>query len=107
MVRARSLRVALIALVLGGAAASTALAADPLPSWNDGAARRAIVAFVETATAARGAERVPPEDRIAVFDQDGTLWVEHPLYAQAMFALDRVRALALRHPAWKKQQPFA
>jgi phosphoglycolate phosphatase-like HAD superfamily hydrolase len=99
--------VVVVAVVLAGASASAAPAADPLPSWNDGAAKRAIIAFVDAATASRGAVRVPPEDRIAVFDQDGTLWVEHPLYTQAMFALDRVRLLAPRHPEWKKQQPFA
>ena len=82
-------------------------AADgPLPSWNDGAARQAIVAFVEAVTAEGGADFVAPADRIAPFDNDGTLWVEHPLYTQAMFALDRVAALAPEHPEWKGQEPF-
>ncbi len=79
-------------------AARPAPPADPLPSWNDGPAKRALVAFVE------GVGQGP--NRIAAFDQDGTLWVEHPLYTQAMFALDRVHALAPQHPQWKTQPPF-
>ena len=79
---------------------------DLLPSWNDGPAKQAIVEFVEAVTTEGGADFVPPEDRIATFDQDGTLWVEHPLYGQAMFALDRIKALAPEHPEWKNQEPF-
>jgi phosphoglycolate phosphatase-like HAD superfamily hydrolase len=79
---------------------------DPLSLWNDGPARQAIIEFVETVTTEGGTDFVPPEDRIATFDQDGTLWVEHPLYAQAMFALDRVGVLAREHPEWKDQEPF-
>ena len=71
-------------------------------SWNDGPAKQAIVDFVRATTDKASPHFVPPEDRIATFDQDGTLWVEHPLYAQAMFALDRVHALAPKHPEWKK-----
>jgi phosphoserine phosphatase len=78
----------------------------PLPSWNDGAARQAILDFVRATTDESAPTYVPPEDRIATFDQDGTLWVEHPLYAQAMFALDRVNALAPQHPEWRTQGPF-
>ena len=82
-------------------------APDPLPSWSDGPAKRAIVEFVRATTSpAGGGHFVPVEDRIATFDQDGTLWVEHPLYAQATFALDRVRALAASHPEWKTTEPF-
>jgi haloacid dehalogenase-like hydrolase len=88
------------------AAWSVRAADDPLPSWNDGAARQAIVDFVEAVTTEGGADFVPPEDRIATFDQDGTLWVEHPLYTQAMFALDRVGEMAPEHPEWKDQEPF-
>jgi phosphoglycolate phosphatase-like HAD superfamily hydrolase len=88
-------------------ASAAAHAADPLPSWNDGPAKRGILAFVTAATADSSPQRIAPEDRIATFDQDGTLWVEHPFYAQAMFALDQVRALALQHPEWKKTEPFA
>jgi phosphoglycolate phosphatase-like HAD superfamily hydrolase len=79
---------------------------DPLPSWNEGAAKQAIVEFVEAVTTEGGADFVAPEDRIATFDQDGTLWVEHPLYTQAMFALDRVVELAPEHPEWKSKEPF-
>ena len=79
---------------------------DPLPSWNDGAAKQAIVDFVAAVTAQGGADYVPPADRIATFDNDGTLWVSHPLYTQAMFALDRVAALAPQHPEWKSEEPF-
>jgi phosphoserine phosphatase len=77
-----------------------------LPSWNDGAAKQVIVEFVGAVTTEGGPEFVPPEDRIATFDQDGTLWVEHPLYTQAMFALDRVAELAPEHPEWKSKEPF-
>jgi len=81
--------------------------AEPLPSWNDGAARQAIVAFVEKVTRPGSVDFVPVPERIAVFDNDGTLWAEQPLYFQALFALDRVRAMAPQHPEWKEQEPFA
>jgi phosphoserine phosphatase len=81
-------------------------AADPLPSWNNGPAKNAIREFVKTATDRKGPGFVPIEDRIATFDQDGTLWVEHPLYTQAAFALARVRELAPSHPEWKTTEPF-
>jgi phosphoglycolate phosphatase-like HAD superfamily hydrolase len=79
---------------------------SPLPSWNDGSAKQAIVSFVNKATDKSGPNYVEPEDRIATFDQDGTLWVEHPLYAQAMFALARLHELASQHPEWKQHEPF-
>lgn len=79
---------------------------DPLPSWNEGSAKQAIVSFVLKVTEKSNPGYVPPADRLATFDQDGTLWVEHPLYTQAMFALDRVRELAPQHPKWKTGQPF-
>ena len=79
---------------------------DPLPSWNDGTAKQAIVAFVTTTTDESNPAFVKPADRIATFDQDGTLWTEHPLYAQAMFAFARVGQLAPQHPGWKTTQPF-
>jgi len=91
------------ALVL---AAATAAAADSLPSWSDGASKRAIVSFVEAVTDKAGKDFVPPAERVAVFDNDGTLWSERPLYFQLYFALDRVKALAPRHPEWKSKQPF-
>jgi len=98
---------ALVAAVLGcWAIASAAQSGDPLPSWDDGAAKSAILDFVEGVTAEGGADYVAPADRIATFDNDGTLWVEHPLYAQAMFALDRVKVLAPEHPEWKSEDPF-
>jgi hypothetical protein len=89
------------------APATPAPAIDPLPSWNDGAAKRAIVAFVDRVTAEGGADFVPPPERIATFDNDGTLWAEQPIYFQLQFALDRVQALAPEHPDWKKKEPFS
>src|SRR5215467_10279340 len=77
-----------------------------LPSWNDGPARQAIVSFVNKVTDKSGTNYVPPENRIATFDQDGTLWVEQPLYTQAMFALARVHELAPQHPEWKQRELF-
>jgi phosphoglycolate phosphatase-like HAD superfamily hydrolase len=79
---------------------------DPLPSWNDGPAKQAILTFVKDTTDKHSSKYVEPVNRIATFDQDGTLWTEHPLYAQAMFALDRVGILASQHPEWKQKQPF-
>ena len=81
--------------------------AEPLPSWNDGPARQAIVGFVERVTKEGGPDFVPPPERIAVFDNDGTLWSEQPMYVQLAFALDRVKALAPQHPEWKAKEPFA
>lgn len=87
---------------------ATVLAADdPLPSWNQGPAREAIIDFVRRTTEDGSAEFVPREERIATFDQDGTLWVEQPIYTQVTFAIDRVKALAPSHPEWQKEQPFA
>jgi hypothetical protein len=87
-------------------ASPLAAADDPLPSWNAGAAKTAIVDFVTAVTAKDGPEFVPPEERIAVFDNDGTLWVEQPLYTQLAFALDRVKVLAPQHPEWREREPF-
>jgi phosphoglycolate phosphatase-like HAD superfamily hydrolase len=92
------------ALFFGGAGAAPAEA--PLPSWNDGPAKQAILAFVDGATREGSASFVPPAERIAVFDNDGTLWAEQPIYFQFAFALDRVAALAPQHPEWKNSQPF-
>lgn len=88
------------------ALASDALAADAMPSWNDGASRRAIVAFVEKVTAQGSPDFVPVAERIAVFDNDGTLWAEKPLPFEAYFANDRIRALAPQHPEWKTTEPY-
>jgi len=79
---------------------------DPLASWNDGNAKQAIVDFVAAVTDKGGSDYVPPAKRIAVFDNDGTLWSEKPAYFQLLFAIDRVKALAPQHPEWKTQQPF-
>jgi phosphoglycolate phosphatase-like HAD superfamily hydrolase len=83
-----------------------ARAQDPLSSWNDGPAKQAIVDFVRTTTESGGAKFVPPEERVATFDQDGTLWVEHPVYSQLMYCLERVPVLAKEKPALKKVEPF-
>ena len=80
--------------------------AQPLASWNDGPARQAIVRFVTDVTTPGSPSYVAPEDRVAVFDNDGTLWSEQPMYFQLAFAIDRVRALAPAHPEWKETQPF-
>ena len=79
---------------------------DPLPSWNEGPAKKAILNFVHDTTDHLSAKVVPKEERIATFDQDGTLWVEHPMYSQLVFALDRVVELAPKHPEWKTAEPF-
>ena len=93
----RSLSVALLAMLL--AVAARAQAADPLPSWNDGAAKARIVAFVEAVTQTGGKDFVAPADRVAVFDNDGTLWSEQPMYSQLAFAIDRARAMVAKNPA--------
>jgi phosphoglycolate phosphatase-like HAD superfamily hydrolase len=98
-------RRALLALVLG-AAGTVAAQSDPLPAWNGGAAKDRIVAFVRAVTDPSGRDHVPPAGRIAVFDNDGTLWSEQPAYFQLLFAIDRVKALAPGRPEWKSRQPF-
>ena len=80
---------------------------DPLPSWNDGAAKKSIIDFVAKVTKEGSPDFVPPAERIATFDNDGTLWAEQPMYFQLLFALDRVKALAPQHPEWKDKEPFA
>jgi hypothetical protein len=82
------------------------LAGDPLPSWNEGAAKKAVTEFVSKVTKDGGPEFVNPSERIAVFDNDGTLWCEQPIYVQFAFALDRVKALAPQHTEWKEKEPF-
>jgi phosphoglycolate phosphatase-like HAD superfamily hydrolase len=83
------------------------LAQEPLPSWNDSAHRKAIVAFVERVTKQGSPDFVPPAERIATLDNDGTLWAEQPLYFQLLFAIDRIKALAPQHPEWKDKEPYA
>jgi phosphoglycolate phosphatase-like HAD superfamily hydrolase len=99
---------AAITVAAAALAAATATRADaPLPSWNDGPARQAIVAFVESVTGEASSDYLPPAERIAVFDNDGTLWAEQPIYFQLAFALDEVKRLAPQHPEWKTKEPFA
>jgi phosphoglycolate phosphatase-like HAD superfamily hydrolase len=81
--------------------------ADPLSSWNDGTAKRAIVGFVKRVTNEGGRDFIPVASRIAAFDNDGTLWAEQPVYFQFLFVLDRLKALAPQHPEWKNEEPFA
>jgi len=94
--------------VLVGLALSRLAAAqsDPLPSWNDGPAKQAITRFVADTTKEGSPKFVPPAERIAVFDNDGTLWAEQPLYFQLLFGLDRIKVLAPQHPEWKTTEPF-
>jgi len=103
--RSDSLRaVVLCALLLLGGCAT--MQPDPLPSWSEGPARQAIVEFVRQTTDSASAQFVPPDRRIATFDQDGTLWVEQPMYAQVMFALDRVKDVVRAQPALANEEPF-
>jgi hypothetical protein len=97
----------LLLVYLGLICVQAASAADePLPSWQDGPAKRAIMDFVTRVTARDGPDFVPESGRIATFDNDGTLWAEQPMYIQMAFVLDRVKALAPQHPEWKEKQPF-
>lgn len=98
--------VALLALTWASGSAAPAVA-DPLPSWNDGPTKQAIIAFVEKVTKEGSADFVPIPERIATFDNDGTLWCEKPLPVQLYFVLDRVKALASQHPEWREKEPFA
>src|SRR5262245_19279757 len=84
-----------------------AFADDSLPSWNDTAPKQAIIAFVERVTRPGSPDFVPVPERVATFDNDGTLWAEQPMYFQFLFALDRVKTLAPQHPEWKTKEPFA
>jgi phosphoglycolate phosphatase-like HAD superfamily hydrolase len=86
--------------------ALAAVASDPLPSWLAGRTKDSIISFVTAVTDKSGADYVPPAERIATFDNDGTLWSEKPVYFQLLFAIDRIKALAPQHPEWKTQQPF-
>jgi haloacid dehalogenase-like hydrolase len=102
------LRMLALAFVAGLVFGTPALAQDdPLPSWNEGATKQAIVSFVERAADKDSPDFVPPEERIATFDNDGTLWAEKPFYFQLAFALDRIKALAPEHPEWNDKEPFA
>lgn len=98
----------IVVLILALALVATAArAAEPLPSWNDTAPKQALVAFVQKVTTKGSPDFVPPAERIAVFDNDGTLWSEQPMYFQALFIFDRIKALAPQHPEWRQKEPFA
>ena len=97
---------AVILLTLGVLSTVAAGGQDPLPSWMEGTSKQSIMRFVRTVTDKSSPDYVPPEERIATFDNDGCLWAEQPMYVQIVFALDRVKALAPKHPEWKDQQPF-
>jgi phosphoserine phosphatase len=100
---------AVLTLVFASICSEVAIAqaTDPLSSWNDGKAKQSIVAFVEKVTTPGSPDFVPPAERIATFDNDGTLWAEKPTIFQFFFALDRVKELAPQHPEWKNKEPFA
>jgi phosphoglycolate phosphatase-like HAD superfamily hydrolase len=94
-------------LLIPLACITVARAADPLPSWNDTAPKKAIITFVEKVTKEGSPDFVPPNERIATFDNDGTLWAEQPMYFQLAFAIDRIKELAPKHPEWNEKEPFA
>jgi len=98
--------IALLACGPSGTADRPAVASEPLPSWNEGQAKQSILDFVVRVTDPARPHFVPKAERVATFDNDGTLWAEKPLYFQLFFAIDRVKALAPEHPEWKTQQPF-
>jgi len=101
-----NLRLIVALVTCGVAVCAQAQTDDPLPSWNGGASRTAILEFVKRVTDENSPDFVPEEKRVATFDNDGTLWSEQPMYVQFAFALDRVKAMAPDHPEWKNQQPF-
>ena len=103
----KSLRSTLILLAVTLAAHTPIQAQDPLPSWNDGKTKESIVEFVAKVTKEGSPDFVPVAERIATFDNDGTLWAEQPMYFQLLFALHRVGVLAPQHPEWKTKEPFA
>lgn len=96
---------AILAIAL--ASLTTIQAQDPLPSWNEGAAKESVIAFVANVSREGSPAFVPPAERIATFDNDGTLWCEQPMYFQLFFAIHRVGVLAPQHPEWKDKEPFA
>jgi phosphoserine phosphatase len=100
------IHVYILGFILAFAGPAAARNTEILPSWNDGASKQAIIRFVQEVSDAGSPAYIEPAGRIAVFDNDGTLWSEQPLYFQLAFALDRVRELAPEHPEWKQEQPF-
>lgn len=103
---ALALGVILPLLLLAGQASGQEPKSDPLPSWNDGPAKKAILELVRVTTDKASPKYVPPEERVATFDEDGTTWVEHPMYTEVIFSLDRIAELAPKFPEWKEKQPF-
>lgn len=99
-------KILLVAMFIAAINARACFAGDPLPSWNDGPSKKAIMDFVVRVTTEGGADYVKPDERIAVFDNDGTLWTEQPMYFQLFFAMDRVKAMSPQHPEWKETEPF-
>ena len=98
---------ALTTLIASTLLAAHAFAADPLPSWNDTTPKQAVIGFVDKVTKQDSSDFVPEPERISVFDNDGTLWAEQPMYFQAFFIFDRIKKLAPGHPEWKEKEPFA
>lgn len=98
--------IALLLITLSGCSCTALTKQDPLPSWNKGAAKTNIIEFVQAVTDKASADYVPAAERVAVFDNDGTLWTERPVYFQLLFAIDRVKQLAPQHPEWQTTQPF-
>src|SRR5215207_2767597 len=114
MVMMLSRRTVLAALLAFGIVGTVAIGAqaetqatDPLPSWNEGPTKQSILDFVAAVTKDGGPDYVAPAERIATFDNDGTLWIEQPIYTQFAFTVDRVKATSNQHPEWKTQEPFA
>ncbi len=106
MTRTKKFLLAAAGTLFLAAVSTPAFALDPLPSWNDGKTKSDIVHFVSEVTNEKGPSFVPQSERIATFDNDGTLWLEQPLYTQLQFALDRVKALAPLHPEWRTNEPY-
>lgn len=106
MLRRQFLVSAIVSMLLPAFAGAAFAQTDPLPSWNDGATKKSITDFVTRVTTQGGPDFVPVDQRIATFDNDGTLWIEQPMYVQLAFVLDRVKALAPQNPGWKTTQPF-
>src|SRR5881392_2490235 len=103
----KTIRNKFVLLAIAIAGLTTAYPQDPLPSWNDGKAKQSIITFVEKVTTPGSPDFVPVPERIATFDNDGTLWAEQPMYFQLFFVFDRIKALAAQHPEWKVTEPFA
>jgi len=102
-----SIRRAVLSSLFLVAFGTSAMAAEPLPSWKDGQTRKGILSFIEMVTTPNSSSFVPVADRVAVFDNDGTLWAEQPMYFQAIFTFDRIKQLAAANPDWKSEEPYA